>query len=272
MTLAADQPLPPSPQGEPSGRRRRQAPPRWSGRNGYSYFVSLMKFTLPVVAVVLVGLIVFWQQLVPNGKLLSADLSDLSPDMAKNLVMVGPRYDGIDQYGRPYSLTATVARQVEDNEDIMLLMQPTADMTLEDGAWAALSADKGRYNRKSERIFLIDNVNFFHDRGFELRTPAAEIDFVTNVASGDKGVEGQGPSGLIEAEGFVFQQSGGVMLFTGKSHLTVLPDPDGKSKDKGAGGEKGGDEKVPDPILNLPPKLTQGSPAQGSPTTPGAGG
>lgn len=234
------------------GRRRSPAPPRWSGRNAYSFFVALMKFTLPVVAVVLVGLIVFWQQLMPNAKLLSADLSDLSSDMARNLVMVGPRYDGIDQNGRPYSLTASVARQVEDNEDIVMLLEPTADMTLQDGAWAALSADRGRYNRKTERVFLVDNVNFFHDRGFELRAPYAEIDFVTSIARGDKGVEGQGPSGTIVAEGFEFRESDGVMLFTGQSHLVVLPEPD---DGKPAG--------VPDPVLQLP------APA-GKPPAPGA--
>ena len=262
MTLAADKPLPPAPR----DRRRRPAPPRWSGRNGYSYFVSLMKFTLPVVAVVLVGLIVFWQQIMPNAKLLSADISDLSADMAKNLVMIGPRYDGIDQNGRPYSLTASVARQVEDNEDVMLLLQPTADMTLEDGAWAALSADKGRYNRKTEKVFLVENVNFFHDRGFELRAPYAEIDFVTSTARGDKGVEGQGPSGIIVAEGFVFQEAGGVMLFTGQSHLTVLPEPAGDKAPGGDGATGGDKEGVPDPILNLPPKA---APALAQPGTAG---
>lgn len=266
MTLAAGRPLhektPPenTPPEPPRGRRRAgSAPPRWSGRNGYSYFVSLMKFTLPVVAVVLVGLIVFWQQLVPNAKLLSADISDISADMAKNLVMVGPRYDGIDQSGQPYSVTATVARQADGNEDVLLLLKPTADLTLSDGAWAALSAEKGRYNRKSEHIFLAENVNFFHDRGFELRTSEAEIDFVKNVATSDKPVEGQGPSGYIEAEGFVFQQAGGILLFTGKSHLTVLPEP------KGPKGEEPG-SSVPDPVLNLPPK------AAVPPATPGAGG
>lgn len=245
--------------------RRPPAPPRWSGRNGYSYFVSLMKFTLPVVAVVLVGLIVFWQQLMPNAKLLSADVSDLSADMAKNLVMIGPRYDGIDQNGRPYSLTAGVARQLEDNEDIVMLLQPTADMTLQDGAWAALSADRGRYNRRTERVFLVDNVNFFHDRGFELRAPYAEIDFVTSIARGDKGVEGQGPSGTIEAEGFEFRESDGVMVFTGKSHLVVLPEPD----------SGGGEEATPDPVLNVPqptgkpPAAAPGSP---QPSAPGGAG
>lgn len=239
MTLASDKTTPqrlPQP----------AAPPRWSGRNGYSFFVQLLKLTLPVAALVLAGLIVFWQQIMPSPRLLAPDFSDLSPEMAKSLLMTGPRYDGVDAKGLPYSLTAEAARQLEDNEDIVLLASPTADLTLEDGAWAALSADEGIYDRSSEQLLLKGNVNFFHDRGFELRTAEAVLDLKAAVARSQQAVEGQGPSGMIEAEGFEFRQEGGIMIFTGQSHLTVLPEP---GKGPGSGAQP---EEAPLPQLELP--------------------
>lgn len=204
--------------------RERPPPPRWSGLNAYSSFVSLMKVTLPVVAVCLVGLIVFWRDLVPNPKLIAPGISNLSADLAQNLAMVNPRYNGVDEYGRPYTVTAESALQKGATDNVIELIRPTGDMTLEDGAWISLSAERGRYNRKRERLLLNDNVNFFHDQGFELRSPTAEIDLRTAEARGDRGVEGQGPQGALEAEGFEFLERGDVILFTGRSHLTVYAD------------------------------------------------
>lgn len=249
MTLATDKTTAQRPPA------RRTAPPRWSGRNGYSFFVQLLKLTLPVTALVLAGLIVFWQQIVPSPRLFSADLSDLSPEMAKSLLMTGPRYDGVDSKGLPYSLTADAAQQLEDDEDIILLAYPTADLALEGGAWAALSAEQGVYDRASEQLLLRGNVNFFHDRGFELRTSEAVLDLSTSVARGEQYVEGQGPSGMIEAEGFEFRQQGGIMIFTGQSHLTVLPEP-------GAGAAPAGGTPVPQ--LDLPGNPSQGGPSKES--------
>ncbi len=240
MSLASDkttvQQAPPRP----------PAPPRWSGRNGYSFFVQLLKLTLPVTALVLAGLIVFWQQIMPSPRLLSADFSDLSPEMAKSLLMTGPRYDGVDAKGLPYSLTANAAQQHEDDENIIFLARPTADLTLEGGAWAALSADQGVFDRSTELLLLQGNVNFFHDRGFELRTSKAVLDLKAAIARGDQAVEGQGPSGMIEAEGFEFRQEGGIMMFTGQSHLTVLPEP-GSSPTDGTQ-----PKETPLPQLDLP--------------------
>jgi len=210
--------------------------PRWSGRSGYSSFVTFLKTTLPFLAICLVGLLVFWQDLVPNPRLLGPDISNLSPEMAKNLAMVRPRYEGIDENGRPYSVTAEQATQADGSQDVILLQSLAADMTMEDGAWLALTARNGRYNRKSEWLYLDGEVNLFHDQGFEMRAPNADIDLRRGVASGKAGVEGQGPQGQLEAEGFQFLDQGKVIIFTGKSHLLVFPD---RSEDGGFAGSGG---------------------------------
>ncbi len=209
-----------------TAQRRKGPAPRWSGLNAYSNFVALLKVTLPVVAICLVGLIVFWRDIIPNPKLIAPGISSLSGELAQNLSMVNPRYNGIDEYGRPYTLTADSAKQAGKSDNLIELVNPNADITLEDGAWISLSAERGRYNRKQERLLLIDDVKFFHDQGFELRTPFAELDFRRGYARGDRGIEGQGPQGMLEAEGFKFEQNSNVIYFTGNSHLTVFPDDD----------------------------------------------
>lgn len=230
--------------------RRRQAraaaPPRWSGRNGYSNFVALMKVTLPVVAIMLVGVIVFWNRIVPNPRLLAPDVSSLSADFAENLAMINPRFDGIDNAGRPYHLTASEAQQLDSNANEVTLIQPSGDVTLGDGTWLSLSADQGQYLRKEELLHLVGNVSFFHDQGFEMQSPSALVDFRASRASGDQGVTGQGPAGTLEAEGFDFQNEGVDIFFNGKSHLTIYKVAQTSKQSKATGPENVAAEVDPD--------------------------
>lgn len=237
MSFPARKHLQQNGEGQPKAAASKPPGPRWSGRNTYSAFVQLLKFSLPVVAILLIGLMVFWQQIVPNPKFLLPDVGELSPEMARNLTMTKPRFDGLDDQGRPYTVTAETALQADGSGDIVDLSQPKADMTMDNGTWMALSADQGRYNRAEEMLYLDGQVNLFQDRGFELRTPSATIDFRSGIANGDQGIEGQGPSGQLSAEGFEVRNRGGIIIFTGKSHLTVLPD----SSESGAGGRGGND-------------------------------
>ena len=240
-------------------RTRAAAPPRWSGRNSYSNFVALMKVTLPVVAIMLVGLIVFWNKIVPNPRLLAPDFSSLSGDFAENLSMINPRFDGVDNQGRPYHLTASEAQQADTDANEVNLIGPSGDLTLEDGAWLSLAADLGRYLRKEELLYLEGNVSFFHDQGFEMQSPVALVDFHASRASGDQGVSGQGPSGLLEAQGFDFRNEAMDIYFTGKSHLTIFKTAQ-KSKQSEAPGPKNVASEV-DPKVGLAPDAPPPPPA-----------
>jgi len=248
--------------GQGRARRRRSraaSPPRWSGRNSYSNFVALMKVVLPVVAIMLVGLIVFWNQIVPNPRLLAPDFSSLSADFAENLAMVNPRFDGIDNRGRPYHLTAAAAQQIDTNANEITLVKPSGDVTLENGAWLTLAADQGRYLRKEELLYLAGNVSFFHDQGFEMLSPEALVDFRNSTATGDQGVTGQGPSGMLDAEGFRFLNEGMSILFTGQSHLTIYKTAE-KSEQSEAPGPENTAHEV-DPNVGLAPDAPPPPPA-----------
>ena len=70
---------------------------------------------------------------------------------------------------------------------------------------------------------LNGEVTLFHDRGFELRTQAAQVDLEAGVARGSEDVEGQGPFGNLEAEGFQVLDRGARVLFMGKSRAVLYP-------------------------------------------------
>ena len=198
--------------------------PRLSMRDRYSIFVGFMKLLLPALAAALILLVVAWPQFTVDDDNFRLSVSKLAPDQADSLTMLNARFDGLDEKNRPYTVTADMATQSDSDEDLIELELPKADITLEDGAWLALTARSGKYRQKSQILDLIGSVSLFHDQGFELRTEAARVDLARGVAEGNQPVQGQGSTGFIEAQGFRVLDRGARIIFTGKARLIVNPE------------------------------------------------
>lgn len=200
-----------------------QPPPRISGRDGYSLFVTLMKVLLPALAVGLILLMVVWPQLRPDTDKFRIGVAKISLEQAESLSMLNPRFEGIDDKNQPFNVTADLATQETGDSQIVDLDRPKADISMEDGTWLAVMAKAGRYDRTASTIDLNGEVVLFHDRGFEVQTPVAHVDLDAGVAVGDQPVRGQGPLGTIDSEGFRIEDRGARVFFTGQSRMTIYP-------------------------------------------------
>lgn len=198
-------------------------PPQFTVGRRYGLFVAVMKVALPALAVALILVLVVWPQLNPGREGFAIDLSDLSVGQPETLTVLNARFSGLDEKNQPFLVTADVASQAPDDENLITMELPKADITLEDGAWMALTAREGRYDRESEVLDLIGQVDFFHDRGYELHTEAVQMDLQTGTAIGRKPVTGHGFFGEVQAEGFDLFERGDRIIFTGMSRLLILP-------------------------------------------------
>ncbi len=220
-------PIPTAEPGAPPPQRPSRAtrqPPRLSIRNRYSIFVGFMKVLLPAMAAALVLLVVAWPQFTIQDDGFRLSVSKLAPGQAESLTMLNARFDGVDDKDRPYSITADMATQSESDKDLIALELPKADITLQDGAWLALTARSGEYRRDSKMLDLSGSVSLFHDRGFELRSETARVYLGRGMAEGAQPVEGQSSIGTIRAEGFRVLDRGARILFLGRSQLTIMPE------------------------------------------------
>lgn len=190
---------------------------------GYSRFVSMSKLLLPVVAALLIGLIVVWPHVKAVEKQFRMGFASLDVDASEDPSLVNPRYTGANSEGRFFSITADLARTPPADKEVIDLEQPKADLTLEDGTWVVLTAESGIFYRDANTLDLIGNVNVFHDSGYEFSTASAQIDLKTGTASGAEPVEGQGPFGDLQAEGFRMTGKGNTIYFTGKATLFLHP-------------------------------------------------
>ena len=197
---------------------------------GYSRFVSLMKVILPLVAALLIALVAAWPHLQPKDTRFSIGFSALTTTLTGEPAMVNPRYFGTDKDAQLFSVTADLAKNVLDTAAAVELEMPKADVLMQDQSWLVLTSNTGVYNRKAQTLDLLGDVNLFHDSGYEFTTNQAYVDLQQGIAMGVEPIRGQGPFGALVAEGFRLEDKGKIIVFTGKSSVTLYPGMGKKSK------------------------------------------
>lgn len=191
----------------------------------HTRFVQRTKWTLPALAVALLLLVAVWPEFDSVFQQVRIRIPRIDMSEAGQLRMVHPRYTGIDRQSRPYYLTAASATQVPHSDGLVTLDQPRADLTTKTGNWVEISGEAGTYETKPQLLNLYGDVQLYQDRGNEFHTDSARIDIVHGVAHGDDKVTGQGPFGHVKAEGFTIYNHGDIIVFNGKTDLTLLPRP-----------------------------------------------
>lgn len=242
---------------DPAKRRGRPiAPARQPTRHKNYRLIKLSQAALFVSVIVSVALAIGWPQFWPSedrvrigisliedpGKIAN-DISDLvnvttdrlqqhsealaGENMDARDAVFGARFLSIDGNGRPFSITADLIVALDDGSPRMMLTNPYAEMTLDDGSWIALLASSGVYDRSARQVTLVGNVKLFHDSGFEAETNSVVIDLAEMTASGSDPVRAQGPDGIITSDGFRVDQNGERLVFTGNSLATLYPGESG---------------------------------------------
>lgn len=182
--------------------------------------MAVAKRLLPLAAVGLLSAIALWPEFesaADRGRVAFKRVADVRPDA---LHVVDPRYQGVDEQNRPYTVTAAVAVQAGD-ADVVTLRDPRADLQLTDGGWIYLEANDGRYDRRRNWLDLSGQVTIHHDDGTQFVTEQAALDIATGDASGDAPVASQGPFGTLTAQGFRLYDRGQRVVFNGASRVVL---------------------------------------------------
>ncbi|MGE0153146.1 MAG: LPS export ABC transporter periplasmic protein LptC [Reyranellaceae bacterium] len=182
--------------------------------------VPWMRLGFPLLAMlaVIVGLV--WPLLLGEGAFRLSSVP-VVPAGDTYMRMENPRFTGSDGHERRFNVTADAAIQIQPDDTAMDLVSPKGDLTTPQGSWMSLSADAGRYDQKKQWLDLRGHVELFRDDGYQVTTEKASIDLKAGVASGDAPVEGQGPAGHVNSEGFRVDDRGRIIEFTGKAHLVL---------------------------------------------------
>jgi lipopolysaccharide export system protein LptC len=199
-----------------SGRSRSLPKPRGIARR--RALITVTKWILPLAALALLGLIAMWPQLDRATARARVTLGHISGEVEGGR-LIDARYNGVDEKGRPYTMTAATARQI-DAERVGLTM-PKGDITLENGTWMMLTSKEGTFLQHLSQLDLVKDVTLYRDDGTTMHTSSASIDLKVGAAAGSEPVHVEGPFGVIDAQGFTVLDKGTAIDFTGPAHVVL---------------------------------------------------
>jgi lipopolysaccharide export system protein LptC len=218
----SDQPKPSQVQSEhlrgPAQRRRKRRRP----------LVLLMKIGLPVVAIATMSYLGYWWYIHNREAVITVETLQQAVPGQPTVTLNNFKYSSVDDKNRPYTITAPSASQPQGNDkNTITLVKPKADITLENNGWMAVTAQNGLYHRDADLVDLNGDVTLTHDNGMSFHSASAQVDLKAKIAAGSDPVQGQNKNWAITAQGFRVLNDGDLIIFEGRSHLTL----NGKGKD-----------------------------------------
>ena len=186
----------------------------------------LVRIALPLVALGLAGLIFAWSRINPVIERIHISETEQAPEEIDTVTMENARIAGVDAQNRSFNVTAVRAVQSATDSNHIDLQQPKADIVLSSGAKVAIRSQTGGLQRDTQILDLTGKVTLTQDQGYEFHTEAAHIDLNKRTAAGDVSVNGRGPQGEIQAEGFEILDGGARVIFHGRSRAIFQPQQD----------------------------------------------
>jgi lipopolysaccharide export system protein LptC len=199
-------------------RRGARQVPTAGGLMRRRWFINTSKFLLPTAALLLLASIALWPEYERASDKARVVMGGLRATLGGARV-TNAHYNGVDQRGRPYTVTAVMAIQ-RDAEQVDLTT-PDADMTLENGTWINVKSKQGVFMRKAQQLDLSDDVVLYRDDGTTMTTSSATVEMKAGAASGAAPTHVEGPFGTLDASGFTTVDKGAAIQFWGPVHVTL---------------------------------------------------
>ena len=183
------------------------------------WMVTWTKRVLPVLALCLLASIALWPQFEKLQERGRVTFRQLTGTAAAGGQVSDPRYRGVDERGRPYTLTAKLARQSTPKR--FDLTEPRADITTDGREWLMVQSREGVYAEDGSILDLSGNVILYRNDGTTLTTEAATMDLKLGAAANELPVHAEGPFGMLDASGFSVTDKGDVLNFIGPARLSL---------------------------------------------------
>ena len=181
--------------------------------------VRVAKYVLPIMALALLSSIALWPELsrtVARGRVTWRRLTALNLNAGQ---MLRPRYHGLDERGRPYTVSADHADR--DGPVRVNLKAPVGDVTLENGTWMLLRSKSGVFIQHANELDLQDEVTLYRQDGTTMNSATATMNLKQGAATSNDYTHAEGPFGVLDAQGFTIVDRGGVVQFHGPAHLVM---------------------------------------------------
>lgn len=131
-------------------------------------------------------------------------------------------YRGLDDQGRPFSLSAGEAVQRSASVPVVRMRDLVARILLAQGP-AVLQAEAGRYDFDAETVAIDSQVTFTAADGYRMTARGVSINLRDKTLVGSNGVEGAIPAGTFSADAMRADLSERTFALVGNARLRMVP-------------------------------------------------
>jgi len=187
----------------------------------HTWVAKFMKFFLPLVSLGIFGL-----YFLPDGKKMQIAGGEASIEginlSDKGLKMINPRYSGGSKKIGRYKIEAEYALQQITATHILELHKIVGNIQQPENKWLNLTADKGIYDTKSEKMDLSGPILITTNQGMEAHLQAAKIDMKTQTITSNKPVQMKLNDNVINAANMNLDIARKRVLFGGGVKVKLL--------------------------------------------------
>jgi lipopolysaccharide export system protein LptC len=180
--------------------------------------ITFTKLLLPICALALLGTVAMWPELDRESESARFAFRRVGGEVEGARVL-DARYRGVDEKGRPYTVTASIAQQMD--ADRINLTNPKGDITLENGTWVMIQSKQGVFMQHANQLDLSRDVTLYRDDGLTISTVTASVDLKAGAASSAEPTHAEGPFGTLDSQGFTLLDKGATVQFTGPAHVIL---------------------------------------------------
>jgi lipopolysaccharide export system protein LptC len=132
------------------------------------------------------------------------------------------RYRGVDNAGRPFSMTAGSAVQQSARDPVVELRDLMARIMLRDGP-AEIEAPAGRYAYDANLVDIRGPVRFWAADGYRVAMQGVQLDLKAQRMVGSGGISGAIPAGTFSADSITADLGTRTFTLAGNARLRMIP-------------------------------------------------
>lgn len=187
----------------------------------HTRLVAFLRKVLPILAVLVLASYFITAELSVSVGDLTASIEGLEVADG-NLRMVNPKLEGANQKNGKYVIGADYADQDVKDPKIIKLHAIKADLLAPDGGWSRMTAVRGVFDSKTERLVMQEKITIATSSGITGELKHASLNAKTQTLRSHRPVWFNLPNGSVRAGALTFHSAESTLTFRGKVRVHVV--------------------------------------------------